>query len=199
MEKSKVLKYSLMSICLMLIIGVIILINGSKDSILKSNNDNIVINNQNYKENGYKLDIDIEMNKNDDVFKNYLVNKNLNIPNDLKLSDSFCIYVKDYNGNSKEEYMNIKQYTKLAGGTLIYSNEERSINISIARDHVPLRDYTFSDDNLKVSKINNIETKIIKYENYYLATFNYNNIYYDIETININMDKLVNIIKSIIN
>lgn len=199
MKFNNILKYSLMPVCLLILFGYVMLFNNKPNNILTTvNGNNIVINQQNYKDNSYKSYADIKMSKDDTIFTMYSVKNQLNIPNNLELTDSFCIYVKDYNGSSKEEYMNIKEYNKLSGCNLIYSNGVKSINIALAKGHAPLRDYEFNNENLNSSKINDVETIIVKYENYYWATFSNNNIYYDIETSDINITELVDLITSLI-
>lgn len=200
----RMLKYSLTPICLLLVLGIAIVFNYKSNANLKPSNFlekyNIEINE--IKENihrndALKIDGDIKVLKKNNILELYSVTKQLSLPNELSLTDSYCLYVKDYNGNSKEEYMQIKEYTKLSGCHLIYSKTEKVINIAIAKGQNPLRDYYFENDNLKSSKINDIKTTIIKYKNYYWATFNKNDIYYDIESNNITIDELLRLIISI--
>lgn len=199
MKINKILQYSLVPICLLLVVGSIILFNNKPNNILTTVNGNgIIINQRNYKENAYSLDADVKIIKNDNILEMYLINNQFDVPNGLALEDSYCIYVKDYDGNSKEEYAKIKEYTKLSGCNLIYSNEGKKIKIALAKGHIPLRDYFFEDDSLKISKINNVEVTIVKYKNNYWATFNKNDIYYDIETKDVNINELVNLITPLI-
>ena len=70
--------------------------------------------------------------------------------------------------------------------------------IAFSDKYEPLRDYFFDDKGSKISKINDIELKIYKYENSYMTSFTYNNINFDIETNDISEQEFINLILSII-
>ena len=75
-------------------------------------------------------------------------------------------------------------------------------NIIIAFSEIeePIRDY-YIDGGNKISKIGDVELKITQSESQemYIVTFEYKDIYFDIETTGITEDQLVDLLKSLIN
>lgn len=116
--------------------------------------------------------------------------KNTNIPDQYKLESSYNVYTrKDIN---VEEYDVLHDY--------VFKYRKDSINkivIAFSEIDKPLRDY-FIDSSDKVSMIGDIEFIISKYKEMYMVTFSYENINFDIETVGITEDELVNLLQSII-
>ncbi len=71
------------------------------------------------------------------------------------------------------------------------------IFIAICKDEKPLRDYYFEFKGKK-SKIGNTELEISQYNNKYMATFEFNNVNYDIETTDITENELLELLQSIL-
>ena len=71
------------------------------------------------------------------------------------------------------------------------------IKIAFSKVESPIRDY-FIGDGEKISKIGNVELKVSQWEKMYIVTFEYDDIYFDIETTGITENELVNLLKSII-
>lgn len=76
------------------------------------------------------------------------------------------------------------------------SNNTRRVELKFSSKYIPLRDYVFNES--MVSKIKDIEITIYKYENSYIAIFTYNNINFDIETVNITESEFIDILLSIV-
>ena len=84
---------------------------------------------------------------------------------------------------------------------LNYSNEDftRSVNLEVAKGHIPWVDYMHFDTEDETSVINNVELKIGKTdEGYYYTEFLYNNVGFTICTKGLTQDEFVAIIMSII-
>lgn len=120
------------------------------------------------------------------------INK-LKIPKDMlqnvKISEVYA-------SNNK----NSDLYNKLIGYYTSYLKEDSNklINIFFSKTNKKIaRCFPINEENLKKSSVNNNEIIIID-ENYgYIVLFKYNDIYFDIEAENINIDELLEIVKSI--
>lgn len=201
--KSNTWKYSLLPICLAMIIGGTIFLNYriDKKAASKSNNytnkiDNVTLNiNEvdNKKGKIYRIDADVKVVTNDDDdFPLPYKNGQVNIPKDLDKTDKYIYYFRDKNKDCKD-------YNILGNYEVIYSNNDyRSINVKYSKDDKPIRDYYFSDEGSKTTKINGIELKIYRYENVYFTEFKFNDYYYDIETSNIDEQELSALLLSIL-
>lgn len=199
-KKSNVWKWSLVPICLVIVISGILLINDNKE--LKSNisepnietkdNISIYINDISKISQGvlrFDADVKITNIKNIPNFKEI---DNLKIPSDFDNQEVHEIYIKS-DGNDSE-------YNVLQSYVINYSNtkNDRYIRVSFAKENKPIRDYYFSEEGSKISKINNIELKIFKYDELYFTEFNYKGINFDIETTNITEQELTELLLSII-
>lgn len=199
--KKSIWKWSLVPICMIIVIGGILFINyqnnkailQNKSYIDKKNNVTLNINEINNKTGGtYKIDADIKVVTNNDVnfplpYKNGLVK----IPKDLDKTDKYIYYFRE----DKES----KDYNILGNYEIIYSNDyDKSINVKYSKDHKPVRDYGFSEEGSKTTIINNTELKIYKYENIYFTEFKFNGYNFDIESSNITEQELSNFLISIL-
>ena len=73
----------------------------------------------------------------------------------------------------------------------------KNIIISFSEIEKPLRDYEIAEGK-NISKIGDVEVIISEWEQMYIATFEYKDIYFDIETTGITQEQLVDLLKSII-
>lgn len=212
-----ILKLALAPICLTIIIGSFMIFGGKKvskpDIIFEENNSAQIYVNK-IKENSLaRLDCDIKTISKTELYDNnnnntanysqqFEVLKNLKVPEDFNKIEYNLIYVSDNKNNKTDnvEDAREKKYDILNNYSYIYYNEknERSINISFSNNNEPVRDYFFTEENSKISKINNIELKIYNYEKIYFTEFIYNDYYFDIETRNITQEELITLLASII-
>lgn len=200
-NKNVMWKWSLVPICLVVIIGSVLFFNGANDSknILKNkpytdeNNVTLNINKLNNENGGlYRIDADVKTVTNNDVnfplpYKNGLVD----IPKDLDKTSKYIFYFRE----DKES----KEYNILGYYEIIYDNgNDRSITVSYSKDNKPARDYYFSDEGTKTTIINGVELRIYKFENIYFTAFRFNDYNFDIETSDITEEELSTFLLSIL-
>ena len=225
-EKQKVnliLKWSLVPICLIFIISTLTVYGNKKtnkseiNNILEQNNSTEIYINKVKEKSLARLDCDIKIiseTKNEhsnslhnieNAVTNFSILKDLKIPEDFDNTEYNLIYVSSQENNkvnnveAMESQMAEKQYDILNNYSFVYSStkNQRRINISFSKENEPIRDYFFTEENSKNSKINNVELKIYNYEETYFTKFIYNNYYFDIETRNITEEELITLLKSI--
>lgn len=200
--KKSIWKWSLVPICMIVVISGVLFLNYRNDSktILKNktyidetNNVTLNINEINSNKVGMpKLDADVKVVTSNDVnfllpYKDGLVN----IPKDLDKTDKYIFYFRE----SKES----KDYNILGNYEIIYSNDnDRSINVKYSKEHKPARDYYFSEEGSKTTTINGVELKIYKFENIYFTEFKFNDYNFDIETSNITEQELSTFLLSVL-
>ena len=203
-KENNLLKWSLLPICLIVIISGIIFLNYKNDNndslenktyIDKENNITLNINDLS-KVGMTKLDADIKTVSGVNIPYPFKVNENQNeewfiIPSDLTQTKNYIVYVKK--DKDSKEYDTVANYIML-----ITDGNERSIEVKYSEEQEPLRDYYFSEEDSKITTINNIDLKIYKYENSFYTTFSYNGYYFDIETSNITAQEFSNYLVSIL-
>lgn len=125
------------------------------------------------------------------ISKKFTFIKNLKIPEDLSLKNSYMIYTRSN--------FEVRVYDLLHDYVFNYSNEnyERDITIAFSEVGKPLRDYYLGEEKKK-SKIGDIEVEISQYKELYVATFTHNEVNFDIETKGITENELVALLVSII-
>lgn len=200
-NKMKYLKWSLAPICLVAVVcgvmmfggnNVLLSPNNKTDKPYVDNKDNIAlnINNLSSEVGQSKIDADVESVKEDINLAHYDL-LDLSVPEDIDEKDVYGIYTKG--GNNTES-------KKAYSYNLVYNSadDNRCINIGFSKENKPIRDYYFDDNGNQISKINDVELKIYKYENSYMTEFNYKGINYDIETTNISQEELASLLQSII-
>lgn len=198
-RRINILKRSIIPISSILVFLTLIIINLDNNSLnsnfetYKDGNNKIYITTSYNKNNSTSSDLDI-IRKDINYEKllqssEYNFLNNLKIPNELNIKTYKGIYTKDYE-NKKDQYSILHNYE------FIYTNNEKTITLSFSKDNKPLRDYTFS--NAKKSTINDTEIIIYKEENTHISIFTYDNINFDIETINLKEKELIDFLKSII-
>lgn len=165
--------------------------NGTEDLYGKKENLDIKLNINKIKEPLMaSLDADVKIIDIEKLPEKFDFIKNTNIPDQYKLESSYNVYTrKDIN---VEEYDVLHDY--------VFKYRKDSINkivIAFSEIDKPLRDY-FIDSSDKVSMIGDIEFIISKYKEMYMVTFSYENINFDIETVGITEEELVNLLQSII-
>ncbi len=201
MKKEKNLwKWAFVPICLVAVIGCALFFNNNKQlkpNIYKPNiktkdNINLYINDvSNITQGDLKIDADIKITKIENIsyFKEIT---NIKIPSDCENREAHEIYIK--HDNDSKDYNILQSYVVNYSST----NNDRNIKLSFSKENKPVRDYYFSEKGSKISKINNVELKIFKYNYLYFTEFNYNGINFDIETSNITEQELTDLLLSII-
>lgn len=200
-KKNNLLKWSLVPLCLIVVISGILFLNSKN----KSNN---LLENKPYidKDNNITLNINnisnLGMSKLNAEIKNgvnipypFKVDENNNqeivIPKDLTQYKNFIVYTK----KDKDS----KEYNFIANYIMIISNgDDREIEIKYSKENTPLRDYYFSEDGSKTTTINGIDLKIYKYKENFYTAFKYNDYNFDIETSNITEQEFSNYLVSIL-
>lgn len=164
-HKRNMCKWAFVPICLVAVISGILLINSNKElkfNVYKPNIENkdnvsIYINDISKMTEGLlRLDVDLKFANVENILYFQEIS-NIKIPSDFDNQEAFEIYVKpDRDSN---------EYTTLQSYVFNYSNRnnDRSIRVSFSKENKPVRDYYFSEEGSRVSKINNIELKIFKY------------------------------------
>ena len=114
------------------------------------------------------------------------------IPDKFISSNFYSSSIKGYkDANLPDEYKihdYVFEYRTENGGEIL---------IAICKDEKPLRDYYFEFKGEK-SQIGNTELEISQYNNKYMATFEFNNVNYDIETTDITENELLELLQSIL-
>ena len=113
----------------------------------------------------------------------------LEIPNDLNNSQYKEVYVKE----NKNSGYNLLQNYEFS----YQNNSDRNIVISVSDKYENTKNES-SENNIKISKIKDIEVIIYQEESLYKVIFTYNNMNFNIITNNIDEEELINLLTSII-
>ena len=135
------------------------------------------------------LDADIKTKEIEKLPEKFEFIKNIKIPEESKIERSYNIYTR--NDINKSEYDVLHDY--------VFNYRKDSMNeiiIAFSEIEMPLRDY-YIDVGDKVSKIGNIELIISQYKDMYIVTFNFKDMYFDIETTGITENELLELLQSI--
>lgn len=130
----------------------------------------------------------------EELIKQFPFIQNLEIP--LRLQENTIVGEIYASSNSKSEF-----YHKLSGYYLRYFNNENNSYIDIffsKTNKERARCTPLIRTDLEDSLVNNIPIKIVKYYNNYLVLFQYQDLYFDIETRNIKEEELIGLIRSIV-
>ena len=158
------------------------------DNVDLKTNDNIYVNNL---EDVLQKDMVFEV---EEIDFESIPNK-FNFILDVNISKTFKL-VRKYNLYTRSN-LEVNAFDILRDYVFEYTNENGGqIIISFSEIGKPLRDYYIIDG--KSSKINDIDVIIAQYENTFMVTFEYNNIFFDIETNNITIEELKSLLKSIV-
>lgn len=136
-----------------------------------------------------KLDIDAKIIPTIDLSQHYEFIQKLNLDQIYTL-DSYALYVKE----SKDA----KEYNILDSYVLYYTNEQQHIRIAFSETNEPIRDYYVSRERPATTIFNEIECIFYQYEDIFMVTFQYNNIYFDIETSDVEIEEVIQLVKTIL-
>lgn len=160
------------------------------DEVVELNDNNIKINKIDNTSLA-RLDADIQEITNDInmLWPNFLKD-GINIPKSLNKSNASAIYTRK-DQNSNYDILNCYVYN--------YFNENQTKNIRLAfsSNTKPIRDYYF-DEVGEFSQIKDTKLVIYQFESTYFTEFKYQNYNFDIETNNISLEELKNLLTSII-
>lgn len=202
-NKNKKSIYWIASVCAVCVIvfGVVI---GTNDFNNKQNINNLYVA-ENLEEENFAKDLKINkienmaMRKLDAEMKNIELESlsekfkfidDINVPAEYKLESAYNLFTK--------KDASVIEYNLLHDYVLSYvKDDENTIEIAFSEVATPLRDYFINSQN-ETSKIGDVEVVISQFEEMYLATFNVNGIYFDIETEGITESQLVDLLNSII-
>lgn len=199
MKKKNIWKWSLVPICLVVVISGVLFLNSQEKSknilenkpyIDKDNNITLNINDITNKTVGItRLDADIKTITGSDI--NFpLPYQSVSIPNDLNQSYKYFVYTKD--NKDSDDYSILNNYI------IEYSNGlSRTIKVAYSKEYQPIRDYYFSDEGSKTT-INDVEFIVYKYEDVFFTKFKYNEYNFDIETSKITEQELSTFLLSIL-
>ena len=198
-NKNKKVIYVLSSICAVFILGIGIFVGVNKN-LLPGNtvdigktdaNDGVELNINKIKDMSMtSLDADVKTIELENLPEEFTFIENLQIPEEYNFENGYTVYTR--------ENTDTAEYDVLHDYILNYRKDDlNDIKIAFSGIEAPIRDY-FIGDGDKISKIGNVELKVSQWENMYIVTFEYNDIYFDIETTGITESQLVDLLKSII-
>lgn len=203
-NKNRKILYAISSICAMFILGIGIFIGTGKmnNTGLEIGKTEVNIN----KEESLVVELNInklkvmEMADLDADIKTIDIDK---LPEEFKFME-ISLIPEEYEFENihtvyTRENINIEEYNILHDYILNYKKDDlNNIKIAFSKVEQPLRDY-FIQEGDKISKIGDVELKISQWEEMYIVTFEYEDIYFDIETTGITENQLVDLLESLIN
>ena len=145
-----------------------------------------------------KLDININninnlKQSNNNSYGVNLATKSLNMDDSIRNNDLLEKYNLDKIYNIFDTNTD-----KIHDYVYIFTNENKKLVISYSYISTPYSEYIL-DENVEKSYIDKKEILLYKSENNYFATFNHNNVYYYLNSVNIEQNEFIDFIKSIIN
>ena len=202
MKTNKKIIYVLSSICAVFILGIGIFVGVNKN-LLPSNtvdigqtdgkgeNVKVELNINKIKDMSMtSLDADVKTIELENLPEEFTFIENLLIPEGYGFENVYTVYTR--------ENIDTAEYNVLHDYVLNYRKDDlNEIKIAFSKIESPIRDY-FIDEGDKVSKIGEVELVISQWEEMYIVTFEYKDIYFDIETTGITEKQLVDLLESII-
>ncbi len=206
MKNNKWFRSFLIPICLLLIIAGIFVFKNKKEKSFTTPSANTIKINYLKEIAAANLDADIKYDTDINVkerFTEYTFLDDIKVPSSLTIKSKYLIYTKKLDEN-KEDYQNAP-YNILHDYVVNYESEpsndgliEKHIIVAFSKDFEPLRDYFLGDEPLEVSKIKGIEVKIGNYNEMYISTFSYQGLNFDIETVGLAENEVIELLESII-
>ena len=206
MKKINWFKYSLVPICLMIIVGSIIFFAGDNTKTFipdDVNNKNIININKAEEKIGGLLNVRLNVRAEDfKNFNDFAFISNIKVPADFNKFDKYIFYVQEACEESWEKCQKLP-YNILRDYVLWYEKEayesvHKRIRVSFSELGEPLRDYWIDSDNLNVSRINDTELIISSWSDMFIVEFKFNNLNFDIETSGITETELIQLLESIL-
>lgn len=166
--------YQVAMVCIFLIILNIFINYNNRLDININNINNLKQNNNN----SYGVNLSTKSLNMDDSIRNNDLLEKYNLDKIYNIFDTNTDKIHDY--------------------VYIFTNENKKLVISYSYISTPYSEYIL-DENVEKSYINKKEILLYKSKNNYFATFNHNNVYYYLNSVNIEQNEFINFIKSIIN
>ena len=199
-NKNKKVIYVLSSICAVFILGIGIFV-GTSQHLLPSNtidigqtdtNDGIELNINKIKDMTMTtLDADVKTIEIENLPEEFKFIESVAVPAEYQLESSYTVNVR----SNKD----IAEYDVIHDYVFNYRKDSSNdIKIAFSEIEEPIRDY-FIDEGDKVSKIGEAELVISQWKEMYIVTFEYKDIYFDIETTGVTENELVSLLQTIIN
>lgn len=199
-RQNKKIIYTLSSLCMVLVvaIGILFITHSSQNnentlpSKFSQENLAIDLNINVIKDMSMrKLDADVQIVETDQIQKEFPFVQDLSIPEDYQLENSYILYIRK--NTTASDYNILHDYV------LNYTKDDvNQIRIAFSKIESPIRDYHIQDTT-KTSKIGDVKLIISQWEDMYIVTFEYKDMYFDIETTGITEDQLVDLLISVIN
>ena len=202
MKTNKKIIYVLSSICAVFILGIGIFVGVNKN-LLPSNtvdigqtdgkgeNVKVELNINKIKDMSMtSLDADVKTIELENLPEEFTFIENLLIPEGYGFENVYTVYTR--------ENIDTAEYNVLHDYVLNYRKDDlNEIKIAFSKIESPIRDY-FIDEGDKVSKIGDVELVISQWKEMYVVTFEYQGIYFDIETTGVTENELVSLLQSVI-
>ena len=198
-NKNKKVIYVLSSICAVFILGIGIFVGVNKN-LLPGNtvdigktdaNDGVELNINKIKDMSMtSLDADVKTIELENLPEEFTFMESLVAPAEYQLESSYMVNVRSNR--------DIAEYDVIHDYVFNYRKDSSNdIKIAFSEIEEPIRDY-FIDEGDKVSKIGEVELVISQWKEMYIVTFEYKDIYFDIETTGVTRNELVSLLQSII-
>lgn len=182
--------------CLIIVFIGIILFNKNNSDIkeIKYSNDIIINSLEKIQNSIADIDAKFEEKNLEELMLKFDFIKNINITSESSRFGELYVRNNINDGN----------YSELYGYNLIYTLDEninKTIDIFFSKTREKRLSCLLTEfdlNKLKDSNINNTNVKIIKTEKWYMAKFEYNNLYFDIEAYNLTEKEFIELLESII-
>lgn len=200
-KKNNIWKWSLVPICLILIIGGFFFIRNQNNSnefdppieyVDKEKNIKLNINSLN-KIGVSRFDADIKTIPTSGLNMKWpeILKDGIAIPKSLDKTEAYSVYTRKEK-NGEFDTLNCYVYN------YFNENHEKNIRLAFSNTNEPIRDYFFSEDGGIDTIINDVKLKIYSYNTIYFVRFTYKDYYFDIETDNLTEQELSDLLSSII-
>lgn len=114
-------------------------------------------------------------------------------PKELPVSEFYSLSTKGYKDAELDDTLRLHDYVFVCK-----SENGKTARIALCNTESPLRDYFFDDVETELSSINDTTAKVYKYQNLYFVQFTNNGVNYDIETENMDLEGLKDLLISLI-
>ena len=115
------------------------------------------------------------------------------IPEELRMNMTFCsLATKGYNDSEQDDEYRLHDYVFDCE-----SDDGAQVTIALCNFETPIRDWFILDENPELSNVNGTSVTIYGYDNMYMVNFSYKGINYDIETKDMDLNQLQELLVNI--